>query len=286
MNKNFVVFALVMFTLGSLATYSAPQALADWLIDQQGNLTRITAVLGDQTPETTSTSNTSEPITTPEPKSTAEPTEAQKQQQESLKQQQELRLETAKKLMEQKREITKFMLEARKEGKLGVKQNIQDKSGKTIKQTETEIPTSEHLDIAQPDGEPVEIEALKPGELEITKNKFAGRTRLPISVNANNELVVTRPDGTTKVVSVLPDEAIDSFTKRGLSASEGTVELTTSNTGDPVYQVKEEVSKKFLGLIPVTFGVQSTVSATDPNAVTVTSTETSIWKRFLERLSR
>ncbi len=48
MNKNITVFALVMLTLGSIASFSAPAVLADWLIDESGTIMQVDgAVLGD-----------------------------------------------------------------------------------------------------------------------------------------------------------------------------------------------------------------------------------------------
>lgn len=59
----------------------------------------------------------------------------------------------------------------------------------------------------------VEI-ATSGGDVVIKKNKVKVRTGFPLSINPEtNELTVTRPDGTTKVVTVLPDKAVENFMK-------------------------------------------------------------------------
>jgi hypothetical protein len=48
MKKNITVFALVMFTLGFVATYSTPRVFADWLIDRSGTMIEFdSSILGD-----------------------------------------------------------------------------------------------------------------------------------------------------------------------------------------------------------------------------------------------
>lgn len=283
MTKNIAVFAFVMLTLGSLAASHSP-AFANWLIDSKGNLTHPTTVLGDQT-ATPEPAKTPEPVHTSDSVATPEPTEAQKKAQEDLKTQVELKQEIANKVFEHNREITKFHLEAVRENQLKVKEDIKDKAGKTIKEKETEVAGDEHLDVEQPDGKPLEIDAVKTGELEITKNNLKAHTDLPISVNANNELQMTRPDGTTQVLTVLPDQVVTKLENNGINVSSDKVSLTTNSTGDPIYVVEHPLSKKFLGLFSVQFGSQTTVSATDQSSVTTTTTETSALRRILEQLS-
>jgi hypothetical protein len=114
---------------------------------------------------------------------------------------------------------------------------------------------------------------------------LAAHTELPLSVNANNELQVTRPDGTTKVLTILPDQVAAKMQVNGVSVGPDAVNLVTSNSGDPVYEVDHSVTKKLLGLFNMQFGVQSTVSATAPGSVTTVSTETSPLRKLLEQLS-
>ncbi len=293
MTKNLAVFALTMLIIGSVATKLTAPAFADWLIDSKGNLTHVTNVLGDQVGS--APTETPEPVQTPEPKQTAEPaqttepTEAQKQamerQSEAAKKAAELQNEMQKKVLEQKRETIKFMLEASKEGQLNVKENVLDRNGKTINQKDTNIPDNEKLTVDQPDGKPVQIDAIKDGGFEIGQEQFKAQTKLPITINANNELQVTKPDGTKQILTVLPDQVVAKLGQTSQPVSPSNVQLTTNSAGDPVYVVNHEINKKLLGLFNVQFGAQTTVSATDPNAVTTTPTSTSILTKLLEQLS-
>lgn len=307
MNKNIFIFALTMITLGSIATYSAPSVLADWLIDRSGTIMKLDPmVLGDDDVKV-------EPVETPKPSETSKPTETSKtgtvnnvaeQQREQLKEQEELKRETAKISRERVREAAKQTLERKIKlnesknrnienkfelsavgGELKIKQKTKSPDG-VEKETRLELKENETLHVDQKDGESVDIDATSQGVLEITKDKFKGHTRLPISVNADNELVVTRPDGSDKVVTVLPDEAINKMSDNGVVVDSASVELTTNEAGDPVYEVKREVSKKLLGFIKMNFEAETTVSASDPNLIETTSTETSPWRKFLESLAR
>lgn len=301
MNKNITVFALIMLTLGSITTYSAPSVMADWLIDRSGTLIRLDPmVLGDDDVKI-------EPTETPKPTETSKPSDSNnvsEQQREQLKQQEELKRETTKTAKEQIRETAKHTLERKIKlnesknkniknefelsaagGELKVKQKTKLPNG-VEKETQLELKENETLHVEQEDGESVDIDATGPDELEIKKDDFKGRTRLPISVNSDNELMITRPDGTTKIVTVLPDEAIVAMSRKGVVVDSDKVELTTDEVGDPVYEVKQEVSKKLLGFINMNFAAETTVSASDPNIVTTTSAETSPWRRLLESLAR
>lgn len=293
MTKNLAVFALVMLTVGTLAATHSP-AFADWVIDTQGNLTHVANVLGDQVGVGAEPTRTPEPVQTPEPQSTDSPQhdnlpEAQKQaterRLEAAHKQQELKSEMQKKALEQKRETVKFLLEASKEGQLSVKENLLDKNGKTVNQKDVQIPDTEKLKLAQPDGKSVEVDAIKTGGFEIGQGQFKAQTKLPLSVNANNELQITRPDGTTKIVTVLPDQVAAKLGQIGQAVNPGSVQLTTNSAGNPVYVVDHQTTKKFLGLFNVQFGVQTAVSATDSNNMTTTTTENSPLRRLLEQLS-
>lgn len=307
MNKHVTTFIFVMLILGSVATYSARPAFADWLIDSSGTLFEIDPlVLGDN-------DVTVESVETSEPSETARPTESpeanavnniSEQQQEQFKKREEKKREDTKTAEEKAREAAKQKLERKIElnkeknknienefelsssrGELKVKQKTKLPNGKE-KEMELKLKENETIHVDQEGGESVDIKVSKPGEIEIIKDKFKGKTRLPLSVNSNNELVVTRPDGTTKVVSVLPDEAVSKMMEHGVLVAPETVELTTNESGDPVYQVKQEASKKVFGLFVMKFSAVSEVSATDSSSITTVSTETSPWRRFLESLSR
>ena len=173
--------------------------------------------------------------------------------------------------------------------KLKIKQKIELRNG-THQETEVELEPKESLHVDQSDGERLEINAVKNGELEIRREKLKAKTELPLTVNNNNELVVTRPDGTTKIVTVLPDQAVEKMIEKGLLDDVAEVEnsddiqLTENKAGEPVYQIKHEETKRFLGLFRARFQKQTEVSAETGVTVT-TSTESSPFRKFLERFS-
>lgn len=286
MNKNLIVSISFFFALMAVASFSAPRVLADWLIDSSGTLFEYDEqVLGD---DDVDSSVSPRPEITPERKR-----EEQKDVREKAR-------ETAKQNLVRKiernnrtnKDIENEFEIATKNGELKIKQKTKLLNG-TEKETEFELKKDETLHIDQGDDDAVLIDAARPGELEITKNNLKGHTRLPLSVNENNELMVTRPDGSVKIVTVLPDVAIAKMTERGLfvgsasgeSPTPENVELTTNEDGDPVYSHKQEVRKKVLGLIPMKFGSETSVSATDSEVVTTGSTETKFWRVLLERLA-
>lgn len=304
MNKNIAIFALIMLTLGSFATYSAPSVFADWLIDSSGTLIKLDPNVLDDVPGLPNTGNDLDRVEVEESPKPETDTTLSEEQRELLKKREEANRETLKDQREQVREAAKQQLERKIElnkrnnknvenefelstsdGELKVKQKTKFKNG-VEKETELELKENETLHVDQEGGESVDIDVVSAGELEITKDKFKGRTRLPLSVNSNNELMVTRPDGSTKIVSVLPDQAVTKMLENGVLVSVDNVELTTNESGEPVYQVKQEVNKKFLGFIAMKFGSETSVSATDATDVTTTSTETSPWRKFMERLAR
>lgn len=301
MNKNIVAFSFITLLTGIAGTYFAPQVLADYLIDRSGTIMMVDPmVLGDEDVEVKDVEKV-EPAETSKRESDNSVNE---QKREQLKKQEEIKKETIKTEREQVREVAKQALERKiklnesknknikneyeisaTSGELKVKQKTKTSAGQETER-ELELQEKETLHIDQEDGESVDIDVKSPGEIEITKDTFKGRTRLPLSVNSDNQLMVTRPDGSTKVVSVLPDEAISKMIEKGTLVSSDNIELTTDESGDPVYQVKQEVSKKILGLFAMNFEEETTVSATDSNVVARVSTETSPWRRLLERLAR
>lgn len=291
MNRSFVVFTLIMLTLISSSAVVAPHASADWLIDASGTIMKIDAsVLGDDDVRETEVEDENEVR--------EDKRKNNDNNQEVLKKRAEKVREETKKNLERKIELNKRLNQnienkyelTAKDGELKIKQKTRSLNGEE-KETEIEIKKAETLHVDQEDGKSLTIDAVKSGELEIKKNKFSGRTRLPISVNSNNELIVTRPDGSTKVVTVLPDQAIEKMVEKGLmepgtlDLSTENLELTTDTSGEPVYKVKKEMNKKVLGLFPMKFSSETSISATDSELVESKSTETNRWRKFLERLA-
>lgn len=149
--------------------------------------------------------------------------------------------------------------------------------------TETELPdnlSEESIKIEDKSGKgEVELKAIG-DNLFILKSKSQARTKLPISVNTEtSELTVTTPKG-TKVLTILPDKAIEGMIKAGIidqselsttqqlesfSSTEEqkgvSVELTTSENGRLVYKVNGTQTKRVFGIFPVKFEKTAEVSA-------------------------
>lgn len=135
------------------------------------------------------------------------------------------------------------------------------------------------------------------------------RTNFPLSVNpTTGELFVTTPSG-TKVVTILPDVAIQNMIRAGVmtrteepplpptAPPEGTassqeaailpniegaaVELTEINE-EPVYIISGVKDQQFLGVLPVEIKIKTTVSATDGRLVDLTQ---GFFSRILDLLS-
>jgi hypothetical protein len=275
MKKNIVVFALIMFTLGSLATYSAPSAMADWLIDSSGTLVKINPmVLGDsdnsgsgkddsrvdddanddsdddatETPMPTSTATTS-PTSSPE---SGKRSEAQKQQREIEKKKKELDKEQVKRA----REELKKQSEARKEllkksgksnefkirsedGKIKVENELRDAGGKLLEKSEIEIDDDkERLGVMGEDGKIMEIREVGKDRLEIMKERIKTKSELELKLDEKNEISVTLPNGKVREVK-LPDEALAKLVANGVitptEGDEGAYVLTAGKNGEPVF---------------------------------------------------
>lgn len=304
MNKNIAVFALVMLVIGSLATYSAPQAFADWLIDRSGTLVKIDpSILGDDADNSLTTSSRSQETTT----------ELQKQQLEKQTEQAKNNLEATKKTQENTKEALKKQIEQRKKtkeksgqtsefevnsegGKLKIKQELRDATGALIKKSETEI-GDESLHIEQANGETVEINSIGEDRLEMVKNKIKTESDLDLKLDAKNAISVTLPNGKTKEIS-LPDQALERLVANGVIARtigvDGSYLLVAGKNGDPVYSgIEGEIEKSILGF-KIKFKQKIDIAAGDSEDGTVlagdivskTSQETSPWRLFLERLAR
>lgn len=102
------------------------------------------------------------------------------------------------------------------------------------------------------------------GETIITKNNFSTLTRFPLSINPDTrQLTVNTPAG-SKVVAVLPDQAIQNMLTNNIfnkiATSSGSFKLETK--GDElVYEVNGEKTYKILGLVPVVTSSTAFVSA-------------------------
>jgi hypothetical protein len=142
----------------------------------------------------------------------------------------------------------------------------------------------------------VDISKTESNDFSIKKNNVQARTHFPLSINPETkELTVTTPAG-SKVVSVLPDEAVQrAFLTGKINSSESesqtasasgqvTTDQTTLTTLDnePVFKVNGFSNKKALGFIPVSFAKSVFVSATDGKIV---KTDETLMSKILESIS-
>lgn len=284
------ILSLVLFSLLAIP------ARADYLYDRSGTLLTIDgSVLGDETTETdAATSQVS-----------ASGSEAEKKREEQKREQAKKTLEReieSRKKINEKNEL-KSQLELRTEdGKFKLKQEIKDKMGRVISK-DVELKEGESLHIENERGERTEIKPMvmdrieerqesreerkeemvenREQKLEIIKDKVKARTDFNLTVNEDNELIVTKPDGSSRVVTVLPDQAVAKLQEKGILVEGETPELTENEAGEAVYKVSKEEERRFLG-IALKFRRESEVSA-ETGEVETKSGETNPVKRLLER---
>lgn len=266
MNKNIMVFALVMLMLGSVATYSAPSALADWLIDRSGTLVKLDPrILGED-------DVTEEEVKKPESQSVEQKSdnkEQEKEQEKAKKASEDAKHELEKKIevnvVKAKTSNTEKESEIEVDGnKIKIKQKTKDASGKET-ETQMELKDGEELQVESKDGDETEKIHISPGEdnsVEIEHGNTSISTKLPISLNADNELVVTKKDGTQKVVTVMPDQALAKLTEENiLSNDSASLPELEEEDGESVYKIDGEKQEKVLGIFKVSFKTKATVSA-------------------------
>lgn len=129
------------------------------------------------------------------------------------------------------------------------------------------------------------------------------RTNFPLSINpSTGELFVTTPSG-TKVVTILPQEAVDNMIRAGVltrleepptpttpgaTSSAGTtsvegapIEITEVNN-TPVYVISGVKAQKMLGFIPVDIKIKTFVSTADGSLIDI---QEGLLSRILDLLS-
>lgn len=305
-----VFSVLAIFTV--LAVISPRHALADWLIDRSGSLVRVDgSVLGDDdepdSEDSESSSNSSEDEqeshdsedsdssgSSDDSNDSAEQEaakqeqerirELQKKQQEAAKQKLEKEIENRQRILEQRRESIKSFFEFQN-GKLKVKQEFIDQNGNVIRKTETEIEDDENLHVEGENGELLTVNFVGDDELELHGERVRTRTHFPITIGANGELIITKPDGTEKTVTVLPDAALKNLEQKGFEIATSSAELAEDEEGEPVYEFETLEEKRIFGLFRSSFKGKTTVSAETGEVVGTESQETSFFRRLFEALS-
>ncbi|MBP9702071.1 hypothetical protein KBD69_00140 [Candidatus Woesebacteria bacterium] len=276
------VLSLVMFSILALP------ARADYLYDRSGTLVSIDGSVLGEDDSTVAVEDESD-------------NKREEQKREQAKKTLEREVEARKK-MNDKNE-TKSRLEVRSEdGKFKLKQEIKDKTGRVINK-EVELKEGESLHVENERGERTEIKPMvmdrieerqenreerkedrvenREQKLELIKEKVKARTDFDLSVNEDNELIVTKPDGSSRVLTVLPDQAVAKLQEKGILVEDETPELTENEDGQAVYKVSQEAERRILGFA-IKFKRDSEVSA-ETGEVETKSGETNPVKRFLER---
>lgn len=222
--------------------------------------------------------------------------QAAEKQVETAKQQYEQAREKLKKEAEQKAKARERVLEQNKQKlelklksvtdpeeakaiRLQIEEQVRNEDGTIAEVNARELEDDDSVVITRPDGTEVVVTATTLKRLEIMREKIKTSTELPITVNDANELILTKPDGTTQPLTVLPDEAVGRLQERGLLS--GSVKLESSeliaSPEEALYRLETTRQEKVLGLIPVALREQYSVSAATGELVGREST-------FLSRL--
>lgn len=308
MNNKFVNFGIIAIAIFALILSAPISVSANWLLDRTGTLIKIDPrILGDddsqgievkdekddtnddRSDDQNDDSNGSNEKETPKPASATQ-NEQLKKEQERLKEQIKKNAEVARKASDQaKTELEKKIqlnkikniktkMESESEievegNKLKIKQKIKDASGREIEK-QMELKADEELELESQDGDEKKKFKIKASNdnssIEIERDGFKAKSNLPISINENNELVVTRPDGTTKIVVILPDEALSRLKALNITpvvpgSKDDTLEdnmpVLEDEDGESVYKLDGQKEERILGLFKVNYKTKATVSA-------------------------
>jgi uncharacterized Rossmann fold enzyme len=314
MNKHFVVFGLIAISLFTLVATSPTSVSADWLLDRTGTLIKIDPrILGDddineikiedqnevKVEVESSPSSTSKPESDKENKEQQRINEAAKKQAEIARKASDKAkdaLERTIKTNELKKAKTNVKKESEIEvegDKLKIKQKIRDVNGEVV-ETETQFEKNEVLQIESKTGDETKkfkLRARQDDSVELEKDGVKVGTKLPISINENNELVVTRPDGTTKIVKIMPDQALKMLRDQNITPDDSVTDVNGDSTGLPeleeedgnsVYKVDGQKEEKVFGLFKVAYKTKAVVSAETGELV---RTELSGLDRFMSIFS-
>lgn len=112
--------------------------------------------------------------------------------------------------------------------------------------------------------------------------KFSVESNFPLSVNpATRELTVTSPAG-SKVIAVLPQQAIDNMLAAGIVTTTTGVDLKTEQDGSMAYNIDGIKNEKLLGVFDVAVPKNLIVSAQTGQVLTVNQ---SAFSKILDFLS-
>lgn len=166
----------------------------------------------------------------------------------------------------------------------------EDEDGEEVELEDDELEELEDEIEEELEDDGIKIASSGAGKIKFGKNKIDASTHFPLSIDTGtNQLVVTTPAG-QKVVTVLPDEAVQNMLATGVinalapdetGSVSGDVEFTVENN-EPVYKIAGLKKFKFLGFIPVSQPVTAVVSSETGAEV---KTEEPFFTKFVDLLS-
>ncbi len=182
-----------------------------------------------------------------------------------------------------------------KNGQLELK--VENEDGEEVELDEDELNELEDETETELEDEGVEVEAISEDTVAFTKNQISAVTDFPLSIDVGtNLLILSTPEG-QRIVTVLPDQAIQSLLETGvvntidtstdkqaldqLETSNNVVKLELKNK-DIVYRIKGTKEHKILGFIPVNSPTTAFVSANSGNVV---AQERSVLTSFVDLIS-
>ena len=175
--------------------------------------------------------------------------------------------------MEFEREIFKNGVKIKleyKDGKLVIKREYADGQ-------EEYVGEDKEVDVENQRVGKIRLKVEGENELVIQGKKVKAKLELPVSVNPDtNELVVTTPAG-SKVVTVLPDQAVDRILGKAVEVV-NQVKLTNYQE-EPAYEVEGVEEQRLLGLFKVRISKKVIVSATTGE---VMATQQSLMSKLLD----
>ncbi len=179
-------------------------------------------------------------------------------------------------------------------GKVKIETKVKEAENENETELENEA-ENEAVKEVEAELEKAEIKiATAPGQIALVNKRVGALSNFPLSVNpTTRELTVTTPAG-SKVVAVLPQEAIDNMlaahimddvvsekVNNSLANVPELVKLEIKN-GVLSYQVKGTKTHKLLGFIPIKTGVEAFISAENGQVV---ETSQSLLGRILNRIA-
>ncbi len=275
MSKNITLITFAVLTLSLTLSLQVPHASATWLIDRSGSLLLLDPlVLGDND-EQEDEAKTDESSRESDKKAVEQRQEIEKKLAEQDREKAKQRLESAIKVNEIK--TTKNKLERESEievegDKLKIKQKTRDATGRET-ETQLEMGDKEELQLESRSGEAKDKIIMSPGaddSLQIERQDTRVHTKLKVRVNTSNELVVTRPDGTERTLTVLPDQAMVKLREQNILPLDDRLDTSTGSAnlpdleeenGESVYKINAQKEKRVLGLFKVSLKTRAILSA-------------------------